>query len=263
MLPSSKNASGTNAKVQSKREQKKGINIRWNSRLIFQISLIGCLLLTFLIMESNISLGSGYDTPRDEVAFAEDPLMTNYVIYRDKVVEEKPKVKKRTIQKKITTVIEVKENDENVVETKTTPTSVNKEPDGETKQKTEAPVMPDLPGTIFEVDEIPAFPGCEGFTMKEERLACFSSKIRAFIGRKFNTNVMPDGLIGERQRINVQFTVDANGNIADIKARAPGKELEREATRVISKLPKMKPARKANKNVGMIYQIPIVVQTQD
>jgi protein TonB len=73
---------------------------------------------------------------------------------------------------------------------------------------------------------------------------------------------VPERLSGTRQRISVQFTVDSNGNVVDILSRAPGKELEREATRVISKLPKMTPAKKKNKNVDMIYQIPIVVQAE-
>ena len=54
MLPSIKNSDGTETKVLSKREQKKRINIRWNSTLFFQIGLVITLLFTLVVMEMKI-----------------------------------------------------------------------------------------------------------------------------------------------------------------------------------------------------------------
>lgn len=59
MLPSVKNASRAKTKVLSKREEKKRINIRWNSGIFFQVGLIACLLLFLAIIESDWKLSSG------------------------------------------------------------------------------------------------------------------------------------------------------------------------------------------------------------
>ena len=86
-----------------------------------------------------------------------------------------------------------------------------------------------------------------------------SSKINKFIGRNFDTEKF-SGMIdrGELQRINVQFKVDATGNITDIKARSQFKPLEKEAIRVLKKLPLITPGKQGDRKVAVIYNVPIV-----
>ena len=90
-----------------------------------------------------------------------------------------------------------------------------------------------------------------------------SAKIAKFVQRKFNTDLAGDlGLFG-RQRINVSFKIDTNGNIFGIRSRGPHPRLEQEAVRVINLLPKMKPGRQKGRAVVVPYSLPITFQVQD
>ena len=106
MLPSVKNVSGTKTKVLSKREEKKRINIRWNSGIFFQVGLIACLLLFLAIIESDWKLSSGeIFVPSTNLNLDE----TYFLAYRlaepeVETVEPQKKLKKRIIR---TPVIEV------------------------------------------------------------------------------------------------------------------------------------------------------------
>ncbi len=114
-----------------------------------------------------------------------------------------------------------------------------------------------IPKNILGVEFVPIFPGCEGLKSNLEKRNCMSSKINKFIGRKFNTDNFEYSNSNKGQKISVQFTIDTNGNVTNIIARAPNKSLEREAKRVVSKLPKMKPGRQGNKPVPVQYLLPI------
>ena len=128
--------------------------------------------------------------------------------------------------------------------------------------------------------EVPIYPGCEQGSNADKR-KCMSTKIAEFVAKKFK---IPDdlGLTG-RQRINVIFKIDTNGNIVGVRARAvldieawaanQGATeaevvnrakliLEISAVRVINMLPKMKPGRIDGKAVIVPYSLPITFQVQ-
>ena len=104
------------------------------------------------------------------------------------------------------------------------------------------------------VEQAPRYPGCKGNTEEEFKL-CFNEKIKKFIARKFNSNLDIDAK--GKQRIIVQFEIDKNGDIVNIKARAPHIRLEKEAIKTVGKLPKMEPGKQRNNNVGVKYSLPI------
>ena len=81
--------------------------------------------------------------------------------------------------------------------------------------------------------------------------------------RKFNTDLASDLGLSGRQRINVIFKIDKNGNITGVRARAPHPKLEAEAARVINLLPKMQPGKQRGKAVTVPYSLPILFQVQD
>jgi protein TonB len=90
-----------------------------------------------------------------------------------------------------------------------------------------------------------------------------SKKIEKFIQKKFNTDLAGDlGLTG-KQRINVIFKIDKNGNVTGVRSRAPHPHLEKEAARVVNLLPKMKPGRQRGKAVVVPYSLPITFLVQD
>tara|TARA_B110000444_G_scaffold205933_1_gene199280 strand:+ start:136 stop:624 length:489 start_codon:yes stop_codon:yes gene_type:complete len=111
------------------------------------------------------------------------------------------------------------------------------------------------------IEYVPEYPGCEKGNNSEKR-KCMSAKISQFIGRNFNTKIADDlGLIG-RQKIQVIFKIDTNGDVIDIRARAPHPVLEWESIRVIGILPKMKPGRQRGKAVIVPYSLPITFNVQ-
>ncbi len=260
MLPSIQNEGSTPSKVLSKREEKKRINVRWNSGLAFQLGLVISMFLVFLVLESTWGLQASamYEPPK-EVDLTEISL-DRYVLETPQL-EIKPEtvvIKKRTVKPAVAS---------NKFKTVTNTSPVNETPVAPTEI---TPVMPEtgiekrpkpkknLVANINSVEIVPVFPGCESLSTNLERKNCMSDKIRAFIGRKFDVDKFTDKYSGERQVINVQFTIDHKGSVVDILARAPGDDLENEAKRVISKLPKMQPGRQFNQAVDVIYRIPIV-----
>jgi protein TonB len=107
------------------------------------------------------------------------------------------------------------------------------------------------------IEDAPVYPGCSG--NKEQLKKCFSQKVKKFVNSKFDTELANElGLPPGKKRINVQFVVSKTGEITNIRVRAPHKRLEKEARRVISLLPKLKPGKQRGKPVGVKYNLPIV-----
>ena len=65
-----------------------------------------------------------------------------------------------------------------------------------------------------------------------------------------------------KQRIFALFTIDKNGLVTDIIIKAPHKKLEKEALRVIEKLPEMIPGKQRKRAVAVKYTLPIVFQIE-
>ncbi|MCF6347376.1 MAG: energy transducer TonB [Flavobacteriaceae bacterium] len=107
------------------------------------------------------------------------------------------------------------------------------------------------------IEEAPIFPGCEGLDSLASR-QCFIKKISKFVNKKFDASLAEGLNIVGKQRISVQFTIDKTGTVTNIKARAPHKSLEKEAIRVVRKLPQMTPGKQRKRPVGVKYTLPIV-----
>ncbi|MDY7394588.1 energy transducer TonB [Aureibaculum sp. 2210JD6-5] len=118
----------------------------------------------------------------------------------------------------------------------------------------------DIPPIPFEIlEEAPVFPGCEGLE-KQESKACFTKQMTKFVNRKFDAGIAEGLNLTGKQRIFALFTIDKNGLVTDIKIRAPHKTLEKEALRVIQKLPEMIPGKQRKKAVPVKYTLPIVFE---
>ncbi|MDP3353964.1 MAG: energy transducer TonB [Flavobacteriaceae bacterium] len=112
---------------------------------------------------------------------------------------------------------------------------------------------------IAKVDEIPNFPDCTG--SDEELKFCFLNSITAHISANFNSKLANElGLQAGTKRIFVIFTINKEGFITNVQARAPHIKLEEEAIRVISSLPKMKPGKLNGEAVDVKSAIPIEVK---
>ena len=85
-----------------------------------------------------------------------------------------------------------------------------------------------------------------------------SNKIMQLVVDNFNSKVAGTADLEGKQRIFVQFKIDKNGEVTNVKARAPHPDLEAEALRVVNKIPQMQPGEHRGKKVGVLYSLPIL-----
>ena len=247
-----------------KKSQKHEANLQKNSSLYFQIGLIVCLLAAFGLLEMN------FETTIPKVAEVlppDEPIeisIENFKVYEEPKTEVQPEVE---VKKKVILTDKVKEVDndfklEKALEIVTSEQNTSSEP---TIDPGKVLVLdkPDEPMFIGSVQKVPIYPGCERAKNNPERKKCMSEKIGKLIQRKFDGNEIASyyGLTG-KQRINVQFTIDKTGHVTDIKTKAPHPKLQDEAVRVINFIPEMTPGKQNNKDVGVIYTLPIIIEVQ-
>ncbi|MFK7781153.1 energy transducer TonB [Psychroserpens sp.] len=121
-------------------------------------------------------------------------------------------------------------------------------------QDTKKPLS-EIPYSIVEV--APVFKSCNDLNNENERKTCTSNKVASFVNKNFNLKLATAlNLIGV-QKIWVAFKIDKNGDVIDVKARAPHPELEKEAIRVIKLLPQFIPGKQKGKVVVVPYSLPI------
>jgi protein TonB len=128
----------------------------------------------------------------------------------------------------------------------------------EVKKDDEIDIVP----FIF-IEDVPIFPGCEKLRNNTERKDCMSEKITTFINKEFNSELGSQLGLKGINKIIVMFKIDTNGDIVDVKTRAPHPKLEQEAKRVIESLPKMKPGKQRGIPVNVQYYLPIIFKVQD
>ena len=111
---------------------------------------------------------------------------------------------------------------------------------------------------IDKLSEIPIYPGCENIRNKR---MCLEEYIQRHIVRNFKypKEAKKNKIQG---RVFVQFIIGAGGYIDVIKTRGPNDLLEREARRIISLLPRLKPGILNGKTVRVPFSIPIIFRLQ-
>ena len=255
------NSVGQNT-TEVKKSQKHDANLQKNSTLYFQIGLILCLLGTYTLFEMQFQdkLITPDAVTIDEVAIIDVP-----PIYKVEQVQEKPKPK---VERSTVIIDKIEQVDNNTPEVEKkifTPDSPEPSPepanpgDFEPIEKPKDPVIVDF----IRIEKAPVYPGCEKYKTNEERKTCMSKKITKLINRKFNKDIGSDYGLSGIQRIYTQFTIDVKGNITDIKLRGPHPVLEKEANRVINKIPQMEPGKQRNVPVGVKYTLPIVYDARN
>ncbi len=120
----------------------------------------------------------------------------------------------------------------------------------------EEEVEKDIPFAIIE--EPPVYPGCTG--TKAQKKKCLQDKITKHVNKNFRTELAQDlGLAPGKKKIYVQFRIDKNGEINNVRARGPHKRLEKEAIRVVELLPQMTPGKQRTRPVRVSYTLPITL----
>ena len=238
---------------------KHDVNVQKNATLYFQVGMILALMVTYALFEMQ------FETQSLAIEEVTPPLEDELYAFNDVIIIEEDKKTEPLTEKKKMLI------DNPVVVPDDHPTKAIAE-----KIITEVPTNgPDLKiedvkvidepevHNIINVEQVPIFPGCQDLKTNKERRACLSSKINALVSKRFDVDRVSDNGISGRHRINVQFTINTDGEIVDEKFRSPHKVLDEEAQKVIDKMPKMIPAKQGNKNVSVIFTLPIIIQIQD
>ncbi|ULC59095.1 energy transducer TonB [Flaviramulus sp. BrNp1-15] len=110
------------------------------------------------------------------------------------------------------------------------------------------------------IEDVPIFPGCEGLS-KSKTKDCFQQKIQDHVKKNF-TYPQTALDMGMQGRVSVVFVIDSKGVTTGIRSRGPDRILEKEAERIISLLPKMKPGKQRGKPVKVAYAVPIFFKFQ-
>lgn len=233
-------------------EPKKNSNVdpKRNSALYFQLGLAAIAILSYLAIELKTYEKdlSGLTKEVDNSFLDEDVPVTMQLNTPPpppppppaapeviKIVEDKKEIKEVEIQSTETNQKEEVVKAEKVV--------VAVEEDEEI----------DVPFAIIE--DVPLFPGCESVA-KDKRKDCFQEKIQAHIKKNFT---YPDAAIdaGHQGKVFVSFIIEKDGSVSIANMRAPYPTLEKEARRIMTKLPKMTPGKQRGKPVRMTMSIPI------
>jgi protein TonB len=240
-------------------------NLRKNSMLYFQIGLILCLLGAYTALEYNfeektyaISQPLGLE---DDDTFYVTPV----------TIIEEPTVKKVANASEPKVLVEPKIIEDDEVEQKETkkivdalmadlPTDkkvVVSDEDLKVDKPIEDPVIP-----VAFVQNVPVYPGCESAGDNKARLKCMSDKLSHLVQKKFDTDIASENGLSGKQRIFVQFKILKNGEVKFMDSKAPHKSLEKEAERLASKIPAMKPGIQNGRAVEVLYTLPILFNVQ-
>ena len=110
------------------------------------------------------------------------------------------------------------------------------------------------------VEDVPIYPGCEKQPKNQHR-KCFEQGVQQHIRKTFRYPEIAQEM-GIQGRVNVQFTVMTDGSIGNILVRGPDKNLEKEAQRIMSSLPRMTPGKQRGRPVKVPFSIPVNFQLQ-
>jgi protein TonB len=158
-------------------------------------------------------------------------------------------------------VIEVVEDEEEVEETVIESTETDQEEEIveiEEVEVVEEEVIEEV--NFMVIEDAPVFPGCEN-QPKSKQKECFQSMMQKHIRKHFRYPEIAQEM-GIQGRVSVMFTIGTDGSITNVRMRGPDKSLEKEAARIISKLPKMKPGKQRGRAVRVPFSIPINFKLQ-
>ena len=152
-------------------------------------------------------------------------------------------------------VIEIVEDEEEVEETVIESTETDQDEIVEIEEVEIEEEYDDVEVPFAVIEDVPIYPGCER-VKKSERRSCFQEQINKHIRKNFRYPDIAQEM-GIQGRVYVSFIINKDGTIGNIRERGPDKNLEKEAHRIISKLPRMTPGRQRGRPVRVPFSIPI------
>ncbi len=156
-------------------------------------------------------------------------------------------------------IIEVVEDEEEVEETVIESTETSQEEEViEVEDVVTEEIEEDVDVPFSVIEDVPVFPGCESAPNKRD---CFNKMMQKHISKNFRYPEIAQEM-GVQGRVNVMFVIQKDGSIGNVRMRGPDKNLEKEAARIIAKLPKMTPGKQRGRAVRVPFSIPITFKLQ-
>ena len=233
--------------MKPKKNPQKDLNKK--SGMFFVVGLLLVLTMVYTALEwksfeSDINIDFAMNTPEDGI---EEEHIEKFEI-------EPPKIKQVLPQE-----IKIEENDTEVEETEIIAIEVNIETEIVDVKDFEVVEEEEEVKVIWStIEEVPVFPGCEN---EKDKRACFNDMMQKHIRKNFRYPELAQEM-GIQGRVNTQFVINNDGSIGAILKRGPHDVLEKEAVRILSKLPKMTPGKQRGSAVKVSFAIPITFQLQ-
>jgi protein TonB len=221
-----------------------------NSSLYFVLGLAVVMLLTFVAFEwKTYDKTNEYDTSMNV-----DDLLDEEVPMTEQLKTPPPPPPPQAPE-----IIEIVEDEEEVEETiiESTETSQDEEII-EVDDVVVDEMDEDLDVPFSVIEDVPVFPGCE---KESDKRACFNKMIQKHISKNFRYPEIAQEM-GVQGRVNIMFVIQKDGSIGNVRMRGPDKNLEKEAARIIGKLPKMTPGKQRGRAVRVPFSIPITFKLQ-
>ena len=221
-----------------------------NSSLYFVIGLFAVMLLTYVAFEwKTYDEANNYD-----ISMNVDDLLDEEVPMTEQIKTPPPPPPPAAPE-----IIEVVEDEEEVEETVIESTETSQEEEIiEVEDVVVEEEVEDVDVPFAVIEDVPVFPGCEN---ESDKRACFNSMIQKHISKNFRYPEIAQEM-GVQGRVSVMFVIQKDGSIGNIRMRGPDKNLEQEAERIISKLPKMTPGKQRGRAVRVPFSIPINFKLQ-
>ncbi|WP_419212493.1 energy transducer TonB [Maribacter sp. X9] len=234
--------------MELKKNPEKDLNRK--SNLYFVVGLLLVLTLSFVALEwKSYDVNYEFDislNQTDENIDEEVPIFE---------LETTPPASKPIIP----TEIEIAEDEDPIIETTIDATETTQETEILEAADIEVMEEPDeVEVNWITIEEVPIFPGCE---KEKDKRACFNEMMQKHIQKNFRYPEMAQEL-GLEGRVNTQFIINKDGSIGTIRKRGPHELLEKEAERILSKLPKMTPGKQRGTAVKVPFSIPITFKLQ-
>ena len=157
-------------------------------------------------------------------------------------------------------VIEVVEDEEEVEETVIESSETNEDEIIQVEEVEIEEEIDDVDVPFAVIEDVPIFHGCENVS-KAERRDCFQDQMNKHIRKNFRYPEIAQEM-GIQGRVYVNFIISKDGSITNIRMRGPDKNLEKEAERIISRLPNMTPGKQRGRAVRVPFSIPITFRLQ-
>ena len=228
------------------------LDVNRNSSLYFAIGLCLMLFTSYSLLNYKSYKTDDYAM---EVLNVEEVIEEEIPI-TEQIVAPPPPPPAPAVVEVITIVEDIEEIEETLIEsTETNQEEIIEEQevfveDVEVEEVEETIVVP-----FAVVERVPIWPGCIGKNNNELK-KCFQEQIKQHLINNFNYPEVAIEL-GIHGKVFVMFAIDKDGTVTGIKTRGPDKLLEKEAARIMSKIPKMIPGKQRGINVKVPYSIPI------